>query len=192
MASLLKSTNNTRPLLSDSLRYIRSDVPHRITEEEIKWLLENNITTVVDLREESEREGKVCPLINRNEFEYICMPVTGGNVVPPSPEDVARSYIKMADENMEKIIKTVTECKTNVMYFCNAGKDRTGVVSAILLHKMGMDREYIINDYMQSADNLRDMLSDFAANNPEIDVRVITPHREYIESFLDFIEERNK
>ena len=104
MASLLKSTNNTRPLISDSLMYIRSDVPHRITEDEIKWLLENNITTVVDLREESEREGKVCPLINRNEFSYICMPVTGGNVVPPSPEDVARSYIKMADENMEKII----------------------------------------------------------------------------------------
>ena len=40
---------------------------------------------------------------------------------------------------------------------CTAGKDRTGVVSAILRHKIGMDSEYIIEDYMKSKDNLKDM-----------------------------------
>ncbi len=60
--SILTSTQNTRPILPDSLRYIRSDVPHNITEAEINFLIENNITTIVDLREDSEREQKRCLL----------------------------------------------------------------------------------------------------------------------------------
>ena len=50
MGSLLRSTRNTRALPTGSLRYIRSDVPDNLTDTEIRWLLDNQITTVVDLR----------------------------------------------------------------------------------------------------------------------------------------------
>ncbi|MBE6851957.1 MAG: tyrosine-protein phosphatase [Ruminococcus sp.] len=33
--------------------------------------------------------------------------------------------------------------------FLQSGKDRTGVLSAVLLHKSGMPLEYIVNDYME-------------------------------------------
>lgn len=39
MSSLLKSTRNTRALPTGTMRYIRSDVPLNLTEEEIQWLL---------------------------------------------------------------------------------------------------------------------------------------------------------
>lgn len=177
---------NTRAILPDSLKYIRSDVPHKITAAEIQWLIENNITTIIDLREESERLQKKCPLIDNSSFNYICLPVTGGNTIPETVEVVSKSYIQMADSNMDKIIETILDTETNIMYFCNAGKDRTGVVSAILLCKLGYDREYIISDYIQSAENLHEMLEDFSSQRPEIR-DIITPNRRYMEEFLSWL-----
>ena len=40
--SLLEGTLNTRNILPDSLRYIRSDVPNNLSDEEVDWLIANN------------------------------------------------------------------------------------------------------------------------------------------------------
>lgn len=186
MKSLLNSTMNTRAIISDSLKYIRSDVPNKITDEDIQFLVDNNIITVVDLRDENERLLKKCTLIDNNKFNYFCMPVTGGNTIPENADSVSKSYIRMADSNMNRIIETILSAETNVIYFCNAGKDRTGVVSAILLNKLGYDREYIIADYLKSAENLREMLEAFSVNNPSLK-EIITPERRYMDEFLDWL-----
>lgn len=123
MKTLLDHTKNTRAILPDSLRYIRSDVP--------------------------------------------------------------QAYLRMADEKMKEIIFSIENAKTNVLYFCNAGKDRTGVVSAILLRRQGISEEYIISDYLKSGENLQEMLQNFATENPDVDIRVITPAKEYMEYFLE-------
>ena len=188
MGSLLSSTRNTRAILPDSLRFVRSDVPDRVTESEIEWLVRHRICTVVDLRQEAERRRRHCSLIDRPDFQYICLPVTGGDIVPQSPDDVPKSYIQMVDGQMERIISAILSAQTNVLYFCNAGKDRTGVVSAILLRKLGLDREAIIADYMESAANLREMLDLYARQFPQINREVITPHARYMEEFLDWLD----
>lgn len=185
MGSMLKSTQNTRAILAESLRFVRSDVPDKITEQEVQWLIQNNIVTVIDLREESERAHRKCPLIDDPVFQYYCMPVTGGNAIPESVDEVSNSYIKMVDAQMDKIINTILTAETNVLYFCNAGKDRTGVVSAILLDKMGMGEDYIIADYMESEANLKNMLEAYAKQFPDVDIDVITPHERYMREFLE-------
>lgn len=185
MSSLLESTKNTRAILPDSVRFIRSDVPDKITAEEIKWLIDNGITTAVDLREESEYTERRCPLEDNAAFTYHHMPVTGGNAVPTSVEGVPQSYIKMADGYMERIIDTVMNAPTNVIYFCSAGKDRTGVVSAIILHKLGYSRQFIIDDYMLSGENLRDMIEVFAARFPQVCKAAMMPQERYMEQFLE-------
>lgn len=81
---------------------------------------------------------------------------------------------------------------SNVLYFCNAGKDRTGVVSAVLLYKLGMSLEYIVNDYMKSKNNLKELLNEFARQNPAIDIEMITPHKRYIMEFLEWYMDREK
>ncbi|MCH5280137.1 MAG: tyrosine-protein phosphatase [Lachnospiraceae bacterium] len=187
MGSLLKSTKNTRAILPNSLRFVRSDVPDCITEPEIQWLIKNNIVTVVDLRQEDERVRKKCPLIDNDLLQYICMPVTGGDAIPKTVDEVSKSYIKMVDSQMDKIIDTIMNAKTNVLFFCNAGKDRTGVVAAILLHKMGMDRQYIIDDYMESEKNLKEILEIYAKQFPEANPDIITPHVRYMNEFLNWI-----
>lgn len=184
--SLFASTKNTRTIINNSFRYIRSDVPNHLSAEERQWLIDNNVKTVIDLRESAEQEVKPCSLKDDDEFDYISMAVTGGNAIPGLVEEVALSYINMVDETMEKIIDTIMNAKTNVMYFCNAGKDRTGVVTAIILCRIGYDNKYIIDDYLLSGENLKNELRSFADNDPEIDINIITPKAGYMEKFLNW------
>lgn len=78
MSSLLESTRNTRALPTGTNRYIRSDFPENLTDKEIRWLLENDITTIVDLRSPEEIARKPCGLGKQNGFRYFHLPVTGG------------------------------------------------------------------------------------------------------------------
>ena len=71
MSSLLKSTRNTRALPTGTMRYIRSDVPLNLTDEEIQWLLDNNIKTLVDLRSDEEVCKQPCGLAVKEGFQYF-------------------------------------------------------------------------------------------------------------------------
>lgn len=84
MGSLLKSTLNTRALPVGNMRYIWSDVPLCLTEEEVQWLLDHDITTLVDLRSPQEVERAPCPLQEAAGFTYYQLPVAGGGDTPKS------------------------------------------------------------------------------------------------------------
>ena len=187
---IFQNTRNTRPIIENSFRYIRSDVPTKITETEKDWLLSNNVTTIVDLRTDDERVRKQCPLIDDSRFSYYVCSIAGGDKVPPGTDDVSKSYIAMVDTQFDAMIEFLLNAKSNVLYFCNAGKDRTGVVSAVLLYKLGMSSEYIVNDYLKTKFNLEALLNEFARQNPAIDIDVIIPHKRYIEEFLKWYIDR--
>ena len=184
MGSLLRSTLNTRALPVGGLRYIRSDAPLCLTEEEIQWLLDNHITTLVDLRSAQELEHKPCPLQDVAGFTYYHIPVTGGGDTPKSREHLYEVYRGMVDAQMDTILETILNTASNVMYFCTAGKDRTGVVSALLLKRLGISEDVIVEDYMKSKDNLLDMLTAYVKNHPEVDIDIIIPQEENIRQVL--------
>ena len=56
-------------------------------------------------------------------------------------------------------------------------------MSAILLHKSGMSREYIIADFMKTASNPEAYLAQFAGEHPVI----LTPHERYMEELLAWL-----
>jgi hypothetical protein len=184
MGSLFKTTMNTRALPTGNLRYIRSDVPLELTEDEIRWLLENGITTAVDLRSAEETQKKPCCLCGKAGFTYINLPVTGGGGTPKSLEHLYEIYGGMLDAQMERIIDTIMNAGTGVIYFCTAGKDRTGVVSAVIMNRLGFSDEEIIADYMQSGENLLSMLKKYVSIHPEVDLNIVVPHRENMERLL--------
>lgn len=189
MPSLLESTCNTRSVLPGSLRWLRSDAPTAPTVRDIAFLLENSITHLVDLRSEKEKLRHPCPLAEHPSFSYNSLPVAGGNVMPDSVADVAPSYIRMVDQQMAEIIRTIETSREGVLFFCTAGKDRTGVVSAILQHRAGLSREEIVADYLLSRDNVAQRLTAFGQQHPEIDPAIYTPRRQYMEHFLDWLAE---
>ena len=152
MPPIFDSCRNTRPLLPDSWRFVRSDVPTAVSEEERRWMLERGLRTVVDLRQPPERRQKPCPLEEDARFVYRCMPVTGGSAVPACPQEVPLSYLRMADAQMERILDTIWNAEGGVLFFCSAGKDRTGVVSALLLRRAGRSREEILPKLLTSSE----------------------------------------
>lgn len=184
MGSLLKSTKNTRVLPTGTDRYIRSDFPENLTDEEINWLLDNDIITIVDLRSDEEVSQKPCSLKEIEGFRYFHLPVTGGGDTPKSLSHLHIVYHQMVDDKMGNIIDTIMGAESNVMYFCTAGKDRTGVVSALILKRLGFSDEIIVDDYMKSKDNLMEMLTEYVKNHPEVDIEIITPHRDNMEQLL--------
>lgn len=186
MGSLFRSTRNTRFVPGSDHRLIRSDVPVHLAADEIEWLLRQEIQTVIDLRAPEEQAQKPCCLIDRPEFRYLSLPVSGGNVVPATPDEVSRSYIAMCDVRMDQIVKTILDSKTGVLYFCNAGKDRTGVVTALLMRQLGCTDREIVDDYLLSKENLEPMLTAYAAANPDVSLQVIAPCARYMREFLDW------
>ena len=185
MGSLLRSTLNTRALPTGNLRYIRSDFPGNLSDEEVRWLVENKVTTVVDLREEKEFKAKPCRLETEEGFTYHHLPVTGGGDTPSSPEAVAVTYLGMLDEQMDKIVDCILNAKSNVMYFCGAGKDRTGVVSAVILKKLGYRDQTIIDDYMKTKENLMGFLAAYGKEHPEVDINILIPNAENLKKVLE-------
>ena len=178
MGSILQTTLNTRALPTGDFRYVRSDYPGKLTDDEVRWLYQNDITTIVDLREEKEYIARPCRLENEKGFIYHH---------PKSPEAVAETYLGMIDEQMDKIISTIMNAESNVMYFCGAGKDRTGVVSAIILKKLGYSDQVIIDDYMETKENLMDFLVAYVREHPQVDINIIIPNEENIRRVLEVI-----
>ena len=190
MSSLLKSTLNTRALPTSNLRYIRSDYPGNLSKEEVNWLLKNNVVTVIDLREEKEYQKNICILESEPGFSYCHLPVTGGADIPASVEEVADIYLGMLDEKMNRIISTILKAGTNVLFFCTAGKDRTGVVSAVLLKRLGFGDDVIIEDYMKSKDNLFNYLTTYVESHPEVDIGILIPNEDNIRKVLALLNRR--
>lgn len=175
---------NTRFLPAGGEKYIRSDCPDRLTDDEVGWLRERGITTIVDLREDGEAEKRPCRLETEPGFSYHRIPVTGGGGTPRSPEAVAGVYVNMLDETMDKIVNIIMEAPGGTLFFCTAGKDRTGVVSAVILKRLGAGDDVIIDDYMRSGDNLREMLVGYVREHPEVGLWTILPREENIRAVL--------
>ncbi len=104
MSSLFTSTRNTRALPTGDYRYIRSDIPAKLTDKEILWLKEHDVTTIVDFREEKEVNKVPCPLAKLDGFHYINLPVTGGGDTSKSIAHLKQVYLQMVDEQMDLII----------------------------------------------------------------------------------------
>ena len=90
MGSILQTTLNTRALPTGDFRYVRSDYPGKLTDEEVRWLFQNGITTIVDLREEKEYVSRPCRLEKEEGFSYYHLPVTGGGDTLKSPEGLRK------------------------------------------------------------------------------------------------------
>ncbi len=102
-----------------------------------------------------------------------------------NPEALTKTYLGMLDDQMDKIIDTIMNAKSNVMYFCGAGKDRTGVVSAIILKKLGYSDQIIVDDYMETKDNLMGFLTSYVKEHPEVDINILIPNEKNIKRVLD-------
>lgn len=198
--SLLSCSCNTRELggiktadggLTKCGVFWRSDVPVQPTAEDIEKLLANRITTVIDMRTEAECGRKPCGLADMAGFEYHHFPITEGSGVPESLEAVPLSYMTIATaENMPKVFRTIAEASCGVLFHCSAGKDRTGVVSAVILLLCGAEREAIVDNYVISREYNHKNLEAFLSVHPEVDRNIVLADPRSMNCFIDLFTER--
>ena len=198
--SLLSCSNNTRELggfrtsdgcMTKNNVYWRSDVPEAPAAADIDMLISAGITTVIDMRTEAERLRTPNELSDMADFKYYHFPITEGSGVPESLEAVPMSYMTVAtSDNMPKVIKVLAEAESGVLYHCTAGKDRTGVVSAVILMICGADREDIVRDYVISREYNHKRLEAFLAAHPEVDRNIVLANEKSMNGFIDLFTER--
>lgn len=198
---ILSKTMNTRDLggypvdggkTTAYKKFIRSDLLYEISRKDIDILLNNKINTVIDLRSDEEIVKKPCVLKNVNGFQYFHYKVYGDGRIPESAEDVPVSYMEMVNGkiSMLPIMKTLSTAKDGIIYHCTAGKDRTGVISALLLSLSGVAKSDILADYQISQSYLYSVLRDFCMDNIDIHSDIITPKIEHMDSFLNMFYEK--
>lgn len=111
--SLLETTQNTRDLggyetcygrKTKSFSVLRSDRQGYASDRDKKFLVNHDITTVIDMRTEEDVKKKPSSLTNVKGMTYYNFPVYEGSKVPNSVEEVPFSFLKIAEEpNMKAI-----------------------------------------------------------------------------------------
>ena len=126
------------------------------------------ITTVVGLRSAEEIERKPDPLAQEPGIRYLHCPLAGDGRVP-APDEVPLSYMEMADGTgqMAGALRAIAEAPQAVLFHCTAGKDRTGVVAALLLWLAGVSEEDIAATPGVPAEVARAVFEYLRATDPE-------------------------
>ncbi len=199
-ASLLKTTRNTRDLGGHPAAGGRITVPDRIWRsdrqenpdpEDIALLRSKGITTIIDMRTEEDNLTKPSFFRSLEGFTFLNYPIIEGDTIPESVEAVPGSYMNIAcSENMPRILKAIADADTGVMYNCAAGKDRTGVVTAILLMLCGVSDEEITADYMLTKECNRERFELLRKRRPDLDMNIVIPRESYIRDFMNLFRER--
>lgn len=192
----LDGTDNTRDLGGYPVpggytawgRTFRSDAPVNLSAADVESLKRLGITTHIDLRTAEEVERRPSAVANFEGFRYhhvdlcACM-----QMLPESEEGVAASYLEMTQqaEPMARIFRIIAKAEGGLLFHCAAGKDRTGVVAAILLMLAGAERADLMADYILTAAYMREPVKKFFETDPDIPYYVLTPKVDYMEAFLD-------
>ena len=169
---------------------IRSDAPYKLSQSEIDEFMKLGVTTVIDFRSKPEIEKKPCVLASIKNIKYYNFPMYGGDVMPASEELVAPGYFKMIEdkETIYKIMHVIAGSKGNVLYHCSAGKDRTGVISALLLSLVGVSSKEIAEDYYVSWGNIKRLIDELLEKNQNM--KMLENRKEYIEDFLQMFNDK--
>ncbi len=156
-------------------RLFRADGPHDLTPQDGDALNELGLRSVIDLRAPSERHASYVDSITGARCHALPMV----DLVPgldelaewSNPAFVATRYRDMFESGTEAIIEVVAILTdpnaAPAVVHCSAGKDRTGIVSALLLGLLGVEDDTIVADYALSARPMRRFSAWLLAQYPD-------------------------
>jgi protein-tyrosine phosphatase len=140
----------------------RSDALHHLTPADVARLRgEIGLGHVVDLRSSGEIAIDGSGRLAAENVRIHHLPLFDGHGTASA--DLGASitlsdrYFLMTEHAkgpIARVIQTLAEAEAPAVYHCAAGKDRTGVVSAVLLGLLGVADEIIVADYAATRENL--------------------------------------
>jgi protein-tyrosine phosphatase len=148
-------------------RIFRSAHLHRLTPNDIARIQELGVRTVCDLRSADEISWTgIGPLFEGGMVTHVHHPFFGESVRNYNdrrPTDIEErrahwhergyeSVLEMAGPTIADMFALLADIEQYPLFVhCVAGKDRTGVLSALILRALGVDDQDIIDDYALTA-----------------------------------------
>lgn len=178
-------------------KFYRSAHLHRLKKKSFKTFENLGIKEIIDLRNSKEISQSPDVILQNVDHKNYSAFEDEGDQLDQAKKLVLKGKVKGTDadqrmldfyktyatenpEIIKKIIHEILDSEDPVLYHCTAGKDRTGIITALILTILKFDRTTIYNDYLLS-NNYRKQLVEkrlHLANNlhflyPKMDLNVI-------------------
>jgi protein-tyrosine phosphatase len=190
-------------------RLLRAGTLQDLTASDVAYLTEDlGIQTVVDLRlaDEAGREGSA--LAGIPGIRYFSLPLSSTGKVRPdivadgTEMDIVGHYVALLEGSSANIVTAARifagDMNGPAVFHCAAGKDRTGVLAAVVLDAVGVSREAIIADYALTGQRIKQIAARLLRLATYRDMQALsrgikgaaTADEESMASFLDELHAR--
>jgi protein-tyrosine phosphatase len=145
-------------------QFLRADSLHALSPASQSRLLEYGLKTVIDLRTSKEIMQEPNPFAKHEGVRYInislfetIMQNQNANTMS-SLESIYIAALDHCQPAMVEVLETLATSQSVTLFHCTAGKDRTGIISALLLANAGVPHEVITQDYTLTEELAKPML----------------------------------
>lgn len=136
-------------------RIFRSDVLYRLTESDTIALRQLSLKTVIDLRSRGEVSHYPESPLKVAGLEHFNVPlVTDASMVAGSMTEEYLLLLRNVGEGFRVIFGHLANDHYPLVINCFAGKDRTGLTSALILGALGVPDDEIVADYALSEQHM--------------------------------------
>lgn len=138
-------------------KIFRADSLHRLSSTDLVLYRQLGLKTVFDLRTDRERAERPNPVESR-ALTIVGRPNGVAAATPPGSlsaadgerflRDLYLGLIEHAAEQIGQLFQAFAGSDAlPAVFHCHAGKDRTGIVAALLLEALEVEREIVLDDY---------------------------------------------
>jgi protein tyrosine/serine phosphatase len=186
-------------------RVFRSDSLQEMSDVDVKTVRDDiGLSLIIDLRTSREITTEGRGPLEHELIEWVNLPfIPDLEVQEEVPEaierDILADYVNMLDKAGHIIAEAVETVATHtgpVVFHCAAGKDRTGILAALLESLAGVPRDVVVGDYELTNQVIERVCERLARFETYSNVRANpwTHFRckpEVMEGFLDLLDERH-
>ena len=161
-------------------RLFRSDHLGALTEQDRATLAELGVTRSFDFRGVDERANTPYEVPGLQQHSLAIEPSVVQNLQLMSDagraldagaavevmQDTYRAFVTDYSERFARLLAHLLEDDSPSVFHCTAGKDRTGVIAAVVLRAVGVSAERVIADYAKSAAAMERLIAWYRANRP--------------------------
>lgn len=143
---------------------IRTDDLAYVTEEVADRLVAEGLTAIIDLRSPAEIAVTGRGPLGAHPIAYHHLPLiadVGASMERGAPalthEAMGLMYLRMVEGAAPQLVtalNVIAHTPGTAAFHCAAGRDRTGVLAAMLLLALGADDDDIVADYALTGDNM--------------------------------------